>query len=261
MLELLDRPWLIFILSALLLGSGTWLGQILFKHGRNLDNGMRETFDIVQGAALALLGLIIGFSFSMAIANHDARQHNEQVEANAISTEYRRLDFLPGAASEQAKLELKEYLNQRVMYYKTDDDNLMRQINIKTDLLGDSLWQTIKTPAIEQPTPTMALVISGLNDVLNAAIFTQASWAGRIPATAWMLMFIISMASCILVGYGSQHSRRGMTLTMILPLLLSCSLMMISDIDNPRGGIISFKPQNLLHMVESLRPDGMINEP
>ncbi len=47
----------------------------------------------------ALLGLIIGFSFSMAISRYDQRKNYEEAEANAIGTEYVRADLLPACNS------------------------------------------------------------------------------------------------------------------------------------------------------------------
>lgn len=48
-------------------------------------------------ATLTLLGLIIGFSFSMAINRYDQRKIDEEEEADAIGTEYTRADLLPPA--------------------------------------------------------------------------------------------------------------------------------------------------------------------
>lgn len=47
-------------------------------------------FKVVLTATLTLLGLIIGFSFSMAIGRYDRRKTFEEAEANAIGTEYLR---------------------------------------------------------------------------------------------------------------------------------------------------------------------------
>ena len=54
-----------------------------------------RTSTSVQAAALTLLGLIIGFSFSMATGRYDLRKSYEEAEANAIGTEYVRADLLP----------------------------------------------------------------------------------------------------------------------------------------------------------------------
>jgi hypothetical protein len=53
---------------------------------------------------LTLLALLIG-SFSMAISRYDERKNHEELEANAIGTEFMRAGLLPeneAAASAQA---------------------------------------------------------------------------------------------------------------------------------------------------------------
>jgi hypothetical protein len=60
---------------------------------------MREDFGVIQSATLTLLGLIIGFTFSMAIGRYEQCKNYEEAEANAIGTEYVRADRLPGAAA------------------------------------------------------------------------------------------------------------------------------------------------------------------
>ena len=55
----------------------------------------RADFGVVLSATLTLLGLLIGFSFSMAVSRYDQRKNLEEAEANAIGTEYVRADLLP----------------------------------------------------------------------------------------------------------------------------------------------------------------------
>jgi hypothetical protein len=54
-----------------------------------LQDQDRSDFGTVVAATLTLLGLIIGFTFSMAISRYDQRKNYEEVEANAIGTEYK----------------------------------------------------------------------------------------------------------------------------------------------------------------------------
>ena len=53
-------------------------------------------------ASLTLLALIIGFSFSMAVSRYDQRKNYEEEEANAIGTEYVRVDLLPAEDAGQS---------------------------------------------------------------------------------------------------------------------------------------------------------------
>ena len=53
----------------------------------------------------------------MAIDRHDKRETLEEGEANAIGTEYLRADLLPPTASQATKELLKQYLDQRILFY------------------------------------------------------------------------------------------------------------------------------------------------
>jgi predicted membrane protein len=90
-----------------------------------------------------------------------------------------------------------------------------------------------------------------MNDVLNAQGYTQAAWWNRIPIAAWCLMFLIAVLANLLLGYGMH--RRAVVLSIILPLAVSISFLLIADIDSPRGGVILIHPQNLYALVDSLQ--------
>jgi hypothetical protein len=100
----------------------------------------------------------------------------------------------------------------------------------------------------------MALVVSGINDVLNSQGYTQAAYWNRIPPAAWALKVAIAICCNLLVGYGSRSVKEGSNLLVILPLVISIAFMLIADIDSPRHGFIHVRPQNLISLAESLRP-------
>lgn len=128
-----------------------------------------------------------------------------------------------------------------------------------TAQLQNELWSAIRGPAAAQPTPVMALVVSGMNDVLNSQGYTQAGYWNRIPTAAWVLMGAIAIGCNLLVGYGSHSVKAGSKLLHILPLIVSVAFMLIADIDSPRYGVIRVSPQNLLRLAESLPSPGEVH--
>ncbi len=90
---MMNFPVLLFFPSVIILWFAAQYGASLRKR-RALKDEEREDFALVQGATLTLLGLIIGFSFSMAIGRYDQRKNYEEEEANAIGTEYVRAGLL-----------------------------------------------------------------------------------------------------------------------------------------------------------------------
>ena len=247
-------PLLLFVLSFITLWLAARGGWWFRKRQGVLDEELREDFGFILAATLTLLGLIIGFSFSMATSRYDQRKNYEEAEANAIGTEYVRADLLPAADAASLRALLRKYLDERVQFYKAYYAEDIQQINARTAQLQTELWSVIRAPAKADPTPVMALVVSGMNDVLNSQGYTQAAYWNQIPTAAWALMAAIAIGCNLLVGYGSRSIKAGSKLLPILPLIVSVAFMLIADIDSPRHGVIRVSPQNLISLAESLLP-------
>src|SRR6516225_1752089 len=114
MRTLTDSSILIFTLSLITMWIAAQLGAVL-RIRVHPDEDERQDYDIVFTATLTLLGLIIGFSFSMVISRYDQRKNYEEEEANAIGTEYVRADLLPMADAARVRKLLKNYVDQRVL--------------------------------------------------------------------------------------------------------------------------------------------------
>jgi len=250
MFRVTDFPLLVFGLSLVVLWGAVQVGV---RSAHRLED-VREDFGIVVTATLTLLSLILGFTFSMAVGRYDQRKLYEEEEANAIGTEYVRADLLPSSDAENVRRLLREYLDQRILYYQTQDRTALRRIDISTGQLQKRLWSAVRTASAPQPTPVVALAVSGMNDVLNSQSYTQAAWLNRIPPAAWALVAIISLAANGMVGALWRRGRPMGLLSGILPVIVSLSLVLIADIDSPRGGLIPVRPVGLISLAASLRP-------
>jgi hypothetical protein len=251
MMFLLNHPILLLVISFLTLWLAANLGVQLRKHrgaaGLIIDD---EDFDLVVGATLTLLGLIIGFSFSMAVSRYDQRKNLEEAEANAIGTEYVRADLLPAADAAKVRSLLREYTDQRIYYYMGRRREFLAEVTAHTAKLQSELWSAV-TPAGVPRDPISALLVSGMNDVLNSQGYSEAAWRNRVPYSAWLLLLVIAFFCNLLLGIRSHA--RGPVLLLILPLALSVSFFLIADIDSPRSGVIRVRPQNLESLADSLR--------
>lgn len=249
MIKIVDAPLLLFAVSFVSLCFSAYLGGFIRKRRQPMEREEREDLGVVQSAAVTLLCLLIGFSFSMAISRYEQRKSFEEAEANAIGTEYVRADVLPTGDAAKVRALLSSYLDQRILFYRTRDDQELRQINATTLQLQNELWSSVRAPAVSQPSALMGLALSGMNDVLNSQGYTQAAWWNRIPVEAWVLLEGIAVGCNLLVGYGTHRTS---TLLIVLPLAVSVSFFLIADIDSPRGGMIRVQPQNLISLSRSI---------
>lgn len=248
-MRLTDYPLYAFAIALLVFWASAKLGA-RFAHR---IEGVRDDFDTVMTATLTLLGLIVGFTFSMAVGRYDQRKNLEEEEANAIGTEYVRAQLLPTSDGETVRGLLRQYLDQRISFYQTRDGDTLEQIDGAIMRQHEKLWASVRGASLANPTPVMALVVSGMNDVLNSQGYTQAAWLNRIPGSAWTLLGLIAVCGNVMVGLSLRSARSKEFLIMMLPFIVSVSLLLIADIDSPRGGLIHVEPENLINLAKSLR--------
>jgi hypothetical protein len=250
MTDIVNYPLLVFTVAFVSCWLSAPLGAFFRVRLRPLEEDERENFDVIQAAALTLLGLLVGFTFSMATGRYEQRKNYEEAEANAIGTEYVRADLLPAAEAVKLQGLLRSYLDQRVLFYTTRDRQQLLQIDTHTAHLQNDLWSVVRARAVAQPIPVFALAVSGMNDVLNSEGYTQAAWWNRIPVAAWALVTAIAIFCNLLIGYGAHRATT--LLFIVLPLAVSVSFFLIADIDSPRGGLIRVQPQDLVRLSQSI---------
>ena len=249
-LRLAQHPLVIFALSLVILWCAAWIARSVRKS--DLTTEQQADYATIIGATLTLLALIIGFSFSMAASRYDQRKTLEEAEANAIGTELVRAELLPAEAAARTSALLKQYLGLRIAFYGETDDRRLATINRETSATQTKLWDAVRSPSLAKPTPVNALVLAGMNDVLNSQGYTQAAWWNRIPPAAWWLMVLIAISANALVGYSSHRVKGRPMALLILPLVASIAFLLIADLDSPRGGLIRVTPQNLLSLAASI---------
>jgi hypothetical protein len=252
--RLLDYLALVFALSFSALWLSVRVGTSFLGRKRPLQRDISADFSTILVSTLTLNGLIIGFTFSMAMTRYEERKSYEVLEANAINTEYLRANLLSVADAAKVQSLLRNYLDQRISFYTAPrNERELREIDTRTAQLQADLWAAVRDVGVAQPTPTIALAVAGMNDVLNSQGYAQAAWWNRIPTAAWILMSLIAVIANLLFGYGAQNFKSEKILVVVLPLVLSVSFLLIADMESPRGGIIRVNPQNLITLADSLR--------
>ena len=147
---------------------------------------------------------------------------------------------------------MRKYFDLRIAFYEASDEQVVKDNNEQTANLQAELWAAVSQVASSQPTPVVALVIAGMNDMINSQGYTQAAWWNRIPIGAWAMMGLMAISCNLLVGYGER--RKGEAILFILPLVVALAFFLIADLDSPRGGVIRVHPHNLMAASQAVQP-------
>jgi hypothetical protein len=211
----------------------------------------------VQGAVLGLLGLLLGFSFAMAVGRYDVRRALVVDEANSIGTTWLRADFLPAPQQQAVKDLLRRYTR-----VKLEDGRAATTLEATTRSqaeiarIHNALWTSANASAAAQPTPVIVSFITTLNETIDLDSSRKAALRNHVPGAVWLLLLVVSGCGAWASGYGSGTSGLRSTFNQwIFPLLIGVVITLIADVDRPRQGLIGVSQQPLQELYQSMQPE------
>jgi len=250
---LFNYPVLLLLATFALLWLAALVGaKLQGRRRRPFDEARKGDFDIVLGATLTLLSLIVGFTFSMASSRYDQRKNYEEDEANAIGTAYARAELLRSDDAAKVQKLLREYAELRVRFYVTSDTQQLADLKRATVQKQDELWKSTVAGASNPPTVLTGLATAAMNDAINSEGFAQAAAWNRIPLAAWVLMYLLGVIASLMLGLRFRTDAKEYGLVLIMPGIVATAFFLIADIDCPGRGTIRVLPQNLISLVTSL---------
>ena len=254
--RIIENELLVFLLlMALMLAfaeAGYWLGLRLHT---TKDEARKGQIGGIQGAVLGLLGLLLGFTFAMAVDRYDTRRGLVVQEANALGTTYLRASLLPDAHQAPVKDLLRRYVDLRLKYWPLVDDPA--EFAEGTRLVGDiqaELWKHATEAAKEAPNDITATFIESLNETIDTHTRRIAAMRAVIPGGVWLLLIILAAFGCVTTSYGAgAEGVRSKLGSVFLPLLIAVVIVLIFDVSHPRVGVIQIGQQPLDDLKQSMQ--------
>ncbi len=231
-----------------------------FRIGRRTrtksSQAAKSELGVVEGGILALLGLLLGFTMSMAVARYEARRQLVLEEANAIGTSYLRTRLLPTPEGTEIARLLREYVALRLEYAGIrDEPDRLLAIRAKTARLQNDLWNRAVSYAGKAPNPFMAgLLIQSLNQAIDLESERWMAFQNRVPPTVIYVNGIVAVFAAIIVGFAfGVDGRRYLFPTSLLALAIAVVLAVIVDLDLSRKGFIQISQQPMLDLQRQLQ--------
>jgi hypothetical protein len=241
--------WYGLVAMFLLLPLATEVGYLI---GRRKSPGCSAEFRALTGATesalLALVGLLLGFSFMMASSRYDLRKQLVTKEANSIETTYLRAGLLPTADAEPVRSLLREYVGTRVRLPELYEDYTAIKAGLdESSRIQDQLWDRASAAArSDRYAITNYLFIDSLNEMIDLQDERLSALENRLPTFVVVMLFGVTSASLGVTGFSKGlGERRGIFLTVMLTSILATVLFVILDLERPRGGFINISQHEM----------------
>jgi hypothetical protein len=240
------------VLFLLIFEAGYRIGR---KRRTAIDEPTRAWVTAIYSAILAMLGLLLGFSWAMAQQRFEARRQLVVEEANAIGTMYLRAQWLPQPHRGDVSNLLRQYVDVRLPkgFESRNMEEVVRETSVLSERLQDQLWVQAVDVAQKNPTPVVALFLSSLNETIDLHAKRLAEFRNRVPESVLLLLYLFATVAMLITGYGSGlRTVRCVLPTVAMVVLLSTSLFVIVDLDRPRQGLISVSQESMIRLQQKL---------
>ncbi len=243
--------WSIFLLTILLLFLAFWAGLRLGKYAQVHWADQSADLNLITGASLSFLALFLAFVINYTIGAFSEKRQLVVSEANAIGTAYLRAGTLPDPVRIKSRLLYREYVGMRLeALYK----NKTRAAIARSEQIQDRLWILAEELGRDNPSPTVSLYLSALNEVID--LHTErlsAELDYRLPLPILLGLLGVSSLTMVLMGItDSYNERRNRIALIVLVVILSLAFLLIVGMDRSNSGLIQVSQKPLLALQQKL---------
>ncbi len=243
--------WLVLLLIVLLLYLAFWAGLRLGRFAQVRWTDQSADLGLITGASLSFLALLLAFVINYAIGAFNERRLLVVSEANAVGTAFLRTGLLPDPARTESRQLYREYIAMRLEALRPEK---ARTAIARSEQIQDQLWALAEELGREDPTPTMSLYLSALNEVIDLHTNRlSAERDFRLPLPILLGLLGVSLLTMVLVGItDSYHEHRNRIALIVLVVILSLAFLLIIELDRSNTSLIRVSQQPLIELQQKM---------
>jgi hypothetical protein len=243
-------PWLtavvlgVVMLLAWLLGR--WWGRRLVPEGEKPDSTS-------AGAIVALLGLLLGFTFSLSLAKHDQRRLMVVADSNSIGDFYTCASLLKEPTRTKLQGEIHAYLQHRLALVQSPPDEARLEKALGEAQAMHGRMEALVREAIEEGTPVVVPLVNTLNELTSNHAARLAAARDRLPPPIVLLFFVAAIVAMVLLGRHQVEAReREWAGSVGFALLVSLVVWVTLDLNQPGRGAITVSQEPLQRLLSGM---------
>ena len=236
------------------------IGRYIGAHVRSRGDDSNASYSLtILGGSLGLLGLILGFTFSMAGARYDGAKAQMVQEANAVGTAFLRSRTLMPEDQAIARPLFESYADALIRNYsgKLDLEEFAKSVTelseIQTRIWAHGVDVSRRKPDM---VPT-GIYLQALNEMIDQGGLRLNFIQYRVPEVIFILLAATALLTLGLAGYVSGLSGVSKPWgTTVFALITAIVIGVIVDLDRPRRGLIQVEDNRLVElrsMITSLK--------
>lgn len=218
------------------------VGRRLGEYERRLDpESKHDGTTAAEAAVVALLGLLIAFTFSGAGSRFDTRRDLIVQETNAIGTAWLRIDLLPADRQQQVRDLFRKYVDARLDTYRAVPDmKAVAAAMARADALQREIWSSSVAGARETgSTPAYTLLLPALNEMIDITTTRTAATRMHPPLAVYTILAVLALVASVFAGYGMSGRRVVSWIHRFgFAVVITVAVYLIVDFEFPRLGLI-----------------------
>jgi len=222
---------------------------------RHLSAGLSESFGVLQGALLGVVGLVLAFGLSLSLSRYEDRRAAIVVEANAIGTTYLRAQTLHEPFRSRSLDLLRTYTESAIRISEYPPDSEQERLVIADEVrLQSSLWAQAGMSLNAAPVASAPrLYAQTLNETIDAQVARTAALNNQVPDAVFLFeLFGASLALALLSTYLALVGR-GLAGVLFASVLVAGLLFVTADLDRPTRGPIEIPDTVLTDLLEQMQ--------
>jgi hypothetical protein len=203
---------------------------------------------------MALLGLLLAFTFGSSISKHEQRVIAVVTDSNAIGDFYTCATLLKEPTRSKLQSVIRQYVQLRLdlaVHGRTESDLEIalarsdKMLGVMTELVGQ---------ALNEGTPIAVPLTNTLNAVASNQALRLASHRDRLHPAIVFLLFASAVISTLLIGRQQGSSENYELLgTLCFIVLISLAIYVTLDLNVPQSGLIRVSQEPMQRLYASMQ--------